>query len=188
MSQTHDIFLERFEKKLETSVKDSINFARISLSSMKKSELKRLASLLIDQFSKQHKDFPFTQWYTACLDMIDSRLIKEIPSKKKKSPPSNSCCILFDNKAIEMINPAKILRSSKVKEAIPSIAKTFTNPTIIYSLKEPVRSKIFNFNKFSSSLNVRSFLKDSTILPCSCENSEFKDPHHNHIITGDLYC
>ena len=49
-----------------------------------------------------------------------------------------------------------------------------------------MKSKIFNFNKFSSSLDVRSYLKDSTILPCSCENSEFKDLHHNHIITGDL--
>ena len=59
-------------------------------------------------------------------------------------------------------------------------------PTIVYTMNEPVGSKIFNFNKFSTSLDVKSFLKDSSILPCSCNDSKFKDPFHNHIITGDL--
>ena len=94
--------------------------------------------------------------------------------------------IVFDNKAIEMINLPRIFKSQSVVEAIPSVAKTFETPTIVYKLKDPVGSRIFNFNKFSSSLDVKSFLKDKTILPCKCENSEFKDPHHQHIITGDL--
>ena len=183
---SHEIFFRDFNQKLKTSIKDSMNFARMSLSSMKKSELKRVASLLTDQFSIQDKDFKYSQWYTACIDIIESRLFKETQSKKKKGPPSNPCRILFDNKAVEIINPARIFKSLKVVEAVPSVAKTFQIPTIIYSLKEPVGSKIFNFNKFSSSLDVKSFLKDSSILPCSCSDSEFRDPHHKHIITGDL--
>ena len=107
------------EQKLLLSIKDAMNFVRVSLSSMKKSELKRLASLLTDKFSELEKDFKFFQWFLACLDMIDCRLLKEKPSPKKKSAPSNPCHIVFEKKAIEMINLQRILKSSKVTEAIP---------------------------------------------------------------------
>ena len=35
-------------------------------------------------------------------------------------------------------------------------------------------------------MDLKSYLRDPTSLPCSCHLSEFKDPHHQHIITGDL--
>ena len=66
------------------------------------------------------------------------------------------------------------------------MAKSFTPPTVVYSLNSPISSKIFNFNKFVSSLDVERFLQDSSSLPCSCENSPFSDRNHNHIISGDL--
>ena len=153
---------------------------------MKKSELKRLASFLTEKFSQQNQNFMFSQWFTACLHMIDSRLIKEKPPKKKKSSPENPCRIVFDNKALEIVNLAKIFKSPKILETIPSVAKGFQTPTVVYTMREAIGSKIFNFNNFSTSLDVKSFLKDPTILPCSCENSRYKDSYHNHIITGDL--
>ena len=182
----HESFLNQFDLKLETSLKDALNFARLSLSSMKSSELKKLATVITDRFSNQQREFPFSQWYSVCLDMIDSRIMKDKPVKKKKVAPDNPCHILFDNKAIDIINLARILKSSKVTQTIPSCVKNFQKPTIIFNLKEPVGSKIFNFNKFSSSFDVKSFVKDPNTLPCSCANSSFKDPHHKHIVTGDL--
>ena len=53
--------------------------------------------------------------------------------KKKKTAPSNPCYIHFDNKAIEIINLAKIFKSLNVTELIPSSAKDFITPTIIYT-------------------------------------------------------
>ena len=183
---THQTFLKQLDVKLRTSLKDSLNFARLSLSNMRKSELKKLASTLTEQFSRQRKDYPFSQWYSACLDMIDCRLIKDKSFKKKKSAPSNPCHILFDNKAMELINLSRIFKSPQVYQAIPSCAKSFDRPSVVYSLKEPIGTKIFNFNRFSTSFDVKSFIKNPNALPCSCANSEFKDQHYQHIITGDL--
>ena len=86
----------------------------------------------------------------------------------------------------ESVHLSSILQHSEVLEAIPSVAKSFTPPTVVYSLNLPISYKIFNFNKFVSTLNVERFLQDSYSLPCSCENSPFSDSNHKHIISGDL--
>ena len=55
----------------------------------------------------------------------------------------------------------------------------FDDPTVVYSLTNPVRSKIFNFNKFVSNIDVKA-------LPCNCANSSFIDKDHGHIVIWDL--
>ena len=37
-----------------------------------------------------------------------------------------------------------------------------------------ISSKIFNFKKFVSSLDLSAFVKDNTILPCNCKDSPYK--------------
>ena len=59
-------------------------------------------------------------------------------------------------------------------------------PMVVFDLVNPIRSKIFNYKKTVQEIDVKAFLADPSILPCSCANSPFKDPHHGHIITGDL--
>ena len=87
---------------------------------------------------------------------------------------------MFCTKGVESVNLSSILYyDSEVLEAIPSVAKSFTPPTVVYSLNSPISSKIFNFN-------VDRFLQDSSSLPCSCENSPFSVRNHKHIISGDL--
>ena len=49
--------------------------------------------------------------------------------------------------------------------------------------------KKINYRETVSSLSVEidedvSFVRD--IPKCECESSQFCDPHHNHVITGDL--
>ena len=85
-----------------------------------------------------------------------------------------------------MLNLSSILHSTDVINTIPSIAKKFTTPTIVYTLNPPISHKIYNFNKFVGSLNVESFIQDNSILPCQCSNSSFSDKNHGHIISGDL--
>ena len=56
-------------------------------------------------------------------------------------------------------------------------------------LDPPIRSKILKYRETVSSLDFMvdeevSFVKN---LPtCDCLNSEFCDPHHQHIVSGDL--
>ena len=56
-------------------------------------------------------------------------------------------------------------------------------------LDPPIRSKILNYKETVSSLKICvdedvSFVEN---LPtCDCSNSEFCDPHHKHIVSGDL--
>ena len=153
---------------------------------MKKKELKQLAEILSDEILQKPVDFDFSQWYQAALDIIDCRLFKAPPSKVKRDPPKNILHLDFKNKGIEMVNLNSILHSPDIFSTIPSSAKGFVTPTIVYSLEQPISSKIFNFNKFNTTFNVEDFLKDETVLPCSCHNSKFIDVNHKHIVTGDL--
>ena len=60
-------------------------------------------------------------------------------------------------------------------------------PMVIFSLTEPIRSKIFNYNKFVSSIDFNQAINDLNTIVCKCnEFEEFKDPHHCHVITGNL--
>ena len=62
-------------------------------------------------------------------------------------------------------------------------------PACTMKLDPPIRSKIFNYRETVASLDV---LVDEDIsfvnnLPtCNCNNSNFCDPHHQHIVSGDL--
>ena len=61
-------------------------------------------------------------------------------------------------------------------------------PMIVYTLNQPIRSKIFNYNDFIKSLDLNEFVNDNTSIKCSCKefNSTFINDHFGHIITGDL--
>jgi len=63
-----------------------------------------------------------------------------------------------------MINMLAIFRNPLAKDAIPSVARSFETPTVVFDLQSPIASKIFNFNKFVSSLDVKKFLDDCETL------------------------
>ena len=58
------------------------------------------------------------------------------------------------------------------------------DPTVVYSLTYPIRSKIFNFNKFVFNVDFKVFLQDNIILLCKCAGSCFIDKGHGYIVTG----
>ena len=167
-------------------IKNVMNYIRTSLTCLKKSELRRLGDSVTDILSAKPLDFPFSQWYSVILDIVDCRLYKPKPEKKKRPPKSNLIRVHFCNKGVEAVNLSSILHQSEVLEAVPSVAKSFKIPTVVYTLDPPSGSKIFNFNKFVSSLDVDRFLQDPASLPCGCSDSPFVDKHHGHIVSGDL--
>ena len=47
----------------------------------------------------------------------------------------------------------------------------------------PIRNKIFNYKKTVESVCIED---PPSLTTCACSQSEFKDPNHGHIVTGDL--
>ena len=179
-------FLTKLSDKLQTSLPDALYFIRVSVSSFNKKDLKKLADIVSDMLSTSANRSEFSQWYSVVLDLIDSKLYKPKAPKTKKPPPSNICHVFFDNKAVEKINLSRILNDPIIKSSVPLSAKKFERPTVIYKLSQNIGSKIFNFNKFVSSLNITGSPNDLSALPCKCNNSPYTDQHHGHIMTGNL--
>ena len=177
-------FFNKFLYNLKHDRPNIHNFCRVSLLAMNKGSLKKVAILLNDQINKDRGNN--LQWLLAALDIIESKIYVVPHAKPKRKPPKNLCKILFDNKAIEYINIPRIFHEQSTQSALPPNINNFETPTVIFNLEPPIYSKIFNFNKFVSHLDLPAFLKDNTILPCNCAGSQYIDRHHHHILTGNL--
>ena len=121
---TPDSFLHRMNNILKNDIQDALNFIRMSLSTMKKSILKKLGSRITDLLSHKPPNFPYAQWYTVALDLIDCRLFAIPVEKPKRKKVKNSLHINFSTKNIELVNLPSILRQKDVQESLPSIAKS----------------------------------------------------------------
>ena len=86
---------------------------------------------------------------------------------------------------MELINVPHIFHDPSLKTCLPTNIK-LDDATVVYSLTSLIRSKISNFDKFVSDLDVKAFLRDNTILPCNCAGSGFVDTDQRLIVTGDL--
>ena len=105
---------------------------------------------------------------------------------QKKKPPQNACSTFFENKGVEFINIAHILRDLDIVKSLPSSYGKLPMPMVTYELTPPISTKFFNFNKFVNNLDVDLILTNPDSLPCKCNNSPFTDRHHKHIVTADL--
>ena len=65
---------------------------------------------------------------------------------------------------MELIDLPQIFHDPLVKSCLPIDVK-FDDNTFAYSLTNPIISKIFNFKKFVSNLDVKAIFQDNTILP-----------------------
>ena len=124
------------------------------------------------------------------IDLLQSTLhAKHTNTKENSKVRSRSefyMMVNFVNKGIEMINLPRILHLKDVFQSLPFISNTKKKkviPSVNYSYLPPIRSKILNYSKALKEFTIKD---DVAFPPCNCETSEFKDLHHNHIITGDL--
>ena len=108
----------------------------------------------------------------------------------KKTPPKNVITIRFVNKGLDELHVNSIFHSPEVVSLLPTeLKKKEDIPACTMKLDTPIRGKILNYRETVSSLNVMvdedvSFVHN---LPsCDCVSSEFCDPHHKHIVSGDL--
>lgn len=108
----------------------------------------------------------------------------------KRKAPKNVVTIKFVNKGLDEIHVSKIFNSQEVTSLLPEeLQGENDTPACTMKLDSPIRGKILNYRETVSSLMVHvdedvSFVEN---LPsCDCANSEFCDPHHRHIVSGDL--
>ena len=192
LSTSNDFICKNFlyivNESFRTNLKNTMNLIRVLLSSLKKSSCKKLLDTITDFLAEKHDSYMFSQYLNAALDILSSK-VGPMPiqpcTTKTFSSSSSRCHIKFDNKAIDFVNPQKILRDKDIINCLPKELRK-DSPMVVYELTETIHSKLFNYKKFVQSIDVDSFISDSTILPCNCDGSPFRDEHHEHIITGNL--
>ena len=107
------------------------------------------------------------------------------PKKKIVKKPHKDILpfiVRYKNHGVGMIDMRSILRKKKVCDVLPSNLIKEETPMIVYKYENTIRNKIFNY-KATAEEYVPGIEEEMT---CLCEGSIYKDPHHGHIITGDL--
>ena len=178
---------ECFLKDLKTV----FNNIRINLNRLSRKLLRLIASEILEP-----ELFAFDankeQCYLYILDIIDTKFVKNVcqTNSTNKSPPKNVCVVHFVNKGIDDIHLSSIFRSTVVINSLPEkLREEEEIPVVTVKLDPPIRNKILNYKQTVKDLDIRQedgkfFVHD---LPeCECSQSLFKDPVHNHVVTGDL--
>ena len=182
-------FFEVLENLIQNDLQKAFNEIRKILNVVQKKVLKEIAFHIMENDSLPFYDNRF-QVYHYILDIIDTKLLKVKTPTPRRKAPKNVVTIRFVNKGLDEIHVSKIFRSSEVTSLLPEELKGDDDvPACTMKLDPPIRSKILNYRETVSSLMVHidedvSFVEN---LPsCDCADSEFCDPHHKHIVSGDL--
>ena len=187
-------FFASLEDIFQNDLKNSFNRIRILLNTAKKKVLKEIAFYILNRtvytFHAERE-----QWYLYILDIINTKLLKPTPIPSSKSAPENVCSIRFINKGMEEIKISEIFRHTDSISSLPdSLQSKEDNPKVVMKLDSPIRNKIMNYDEtvrsiqhmtegeISMTLNSES----KSFFPCSCSESMYSDPHHGHVVTGDL--
>ena len=97
------------------------------------------------------------------------------------------CKLIID---IDDLHLSSIFRSNVVVSCLLEKLRVDDDiPVVTVKLDPPIRNKILNYKHTVKDLDIRKeddkFLVEN--LPkCECSQSLFKDPVHNHVLTGDL--
>ena len=135
------------------------------------------------------------QWYLYILDNINTKLLKVILIPPAKSAPENVCTIRFVNKGMEEIKISEIFRHTDSINSLPSsLQNDEKNPKVVMKLDSPIRNKIMKYKETVRSMqhmteneiSITSFSESNSLFPCTCSESVHSDPHHGHVVTGDL--
>ena len=85
----------------------------------------------------------FSTYYHQATDIIESKIYKPLFPKPNMKPSENVCGIFFENKGVESINVARILRDPKIVKTFPTLSVTFPVPMVTYKLTPSLSTKFF---------------------------------------------
>ena len=95
--------------------------------------------------------------------------------------------IYFDNKGLDYIQISSILHEDEIISKLPQILRNEEVPSVVYSLGNTIRNKIFNYKETVNAIDLNDTEGYGTgIVRCDCHESEFVNEHHGHVVTGDL--
>ncbi len=159
---------------------EKLTFVRRKVNSIKK---RLLPSLGFQIATMLHSENGLNRQYLEIIeDLVKHRtLLFRSPQIEKRKVPPNIVKLYFRDKGIEKIGLPKILRDNYVQSCIPAHIQNKDPPMICYKYKAPIAPKIFNYAQVCDEITT-----DLASFPCSCERSPFMDPHHKHVVTGDL--
>ena len=182
-------FFDQLNSFIESDIKNSFNNIRILLNRCKKKLLKEIAYNVLER-ENFHYIESREQWYLYILDTIETLLWKDVTPPEKKSHRENPCIIHFVNKGLNRLGLSKIFKSANVVSLLPpQLQEEKEIPFPTYKLDAPIRSKILNYKAAINSVHI-DIDEDISIIhnlpSCECSSSSFCDPHHKHIVTGDL--
>ena len=185
---SHISFFQQLDDLLTNNqLNDTYYCIRTSLNRLKKKTLKQIAYEILSKGTLTNINGFSEKYYLYILDIIDTKLYQP-SSLSKKHIPKHICNVRFDNKALESIRLPAILNLPEVVSKLPSDMREKEEiPVVTYSLTNTIRNKILNYKETVESIYVDedvSFTLNSE--SCNCSESSFCDPHHNHVITGDL--
>ena len=187
--QTVSQFFQLIDSYIIQDIKNSFNNIRILLNRSKKKLLKEIAHSIIERENFNYVEGR-EQWYIFISDIIDTLLLKDVMHPSKKDHYENPCIINFVNKGLNKLGISKIFRLPDVVEALPlDLQDDLKIPFPTYKLDPPIRNKILNYKDAVNSVHIEIDDDVSVIhnLPsCDCNTSAFCDPHHKHVVTGDL--
>lgn len=174
----YDLFLS-FEPQERA---DSV---RKHLDQLNKKEVKKVVSDIVDELPSCSDDK--LRWYEYALDILNTKRFKVEPKKVKRAPKF-IFPMTFRNKGLDSIKLGSFFRLEEVRSLLPDILNTDENiPSIVYSLEGTIRNKIFNYKQTVADIDTNDQITYGTgLASCDCQGSEFCDPHHGHILTGDL--
>ena len=85
-----------------------------------------------------------------------------------------------------MINPPKILRSTKAGDNLRSNFDISDISKVVHNLNPSFESTLFNYKEFALPLNINEFLKDANFKRCCNKyNNSFINNHYGHSVTGN---
>ena len=164
-----------------TDLKNWRNLARIKISHLNKSKLKHFSWIFVELSNDCETNYP-REIIDLVLDMINFRLFHLKKSNTKKNM-DNYIKVYFQARDIEEVRLSSILH--KHLPSIPSFFLSKDSPTVLYSRSPHIGSTIFNYKKVVDAVITSDWKEDNSNV-CNCSKSEFCDPHHGHIVTGNL--
>ena len=170
-------------RKRHDNLRNWRHFLRCSINAIRIKFLPKLAWKYMGLFHDPTSDYPM-EVINLALDMINFRLY-DFRKKKKEKKRSNFVKVYFQAKVIECLRLSYILR--KHSDCIPDDFVDRDIPTILYKRSKNIGSTIFNYKDTVEEVKTNEWKANYNLLPgCDCKDSKFCDPHHGHIVTGDL--
>ena len=165
-------FINNIDKAI-TSSNNIVGYVKGKILGLKRSKAK--------VFVKYVKDFKFTYDLIKdlVLDLLKFKLNNQNLLEHNVNKYDSFLVIDFIHKYMDTLNIAQLIHNEALVSCFP-IKETY--PKISFKYSQTLGSMAFNYAKFSKELHIENIEQ----YECECDNSEFKDEFHNHIVTGNL--